>query len=245
MTTENRIDCPAMHKRSNSYPFGERVPRTVQMLKTVTPDPMPGIGLAYIKGSVPIASAGQSYHEWTNSHGAVSAVMPDGERLGLRPAEFEVDTWNNLCAHPDADEAYDLLAATSLEAGERIDALEKECDTLRNAYARAGEREHVLRLQLTEANDLLKKLADIDMSAIDFDHDHWQYLLGEVSLQLHTTEDWRMNPCKQGHRDVGAAGGSAHCYQCGEEIVAATTQIAFEQWNATHPAASTEPEVKP
>lgn len=102
MTRENRIDCPAMHKRSNNYPFGERVPRTVRMLKTVTPDPMPGIGLAYIKGSVPIAIAGQSYHVWTNSHGAVSAVMPDGERLGLRPAEFEVDTWHELSPAPSA-----------------------------------------------------------------------------------------------------------------------------------------------
>lgn len=50
-------------------------------------------------------------------------------------------------------------------------------------------------------------------------------------------EDWRMNPCKQGHRDVGAAGGVAHCYTCDERITAATTQEAFEQWNATHPAA--------
>ncbi len=50
-------------------------------------------------------------------------------------------------------------------------------------------------------------------------------------------DDWRMNPCKQGHRDVGAAGGIAQCYQCGEKIKAETTQAAFEQWNATHPAA--------
>jgi hypothetical protein len=48
-------------------------------------------------------------------------------------------------------------------------------------------------------------------------------------------EDWRMNPCKQGHRDVGAAGGIAHCYTCDEKIEAATTQEAFERWNATHP----------
>ncbi|KIQ56457.1 hypothetical protein [Pseudomonas fluorescens] len=49
-------------------------------------------------------------------------------------------------------------------------------------------------------------------------------------------EDWHMNPCKQGHGDVGAAGGVAHCYACDEKIEAATTQEAFEQWNATHPA---------
>jgi hypothetical protein len=48
-------------------------------------------------------------------------------------------------------------------------------------------------------------------------------------------DDWRMNPCKQGHRDVGAAAGIAHCYQCDEKIEAATTQEAFERWNATHP----------
>ena len=48
-------------------------------------------------------------------------------------------------------------------------------------------------------------------------------------------DDWRMNPCKQGHRDVGAAGGVAHCYQCDEKIEAATTQEAFERCNATDP----------
>ena len=47
--------------------------------------------------------------------------------------------------------------------------------------------------------------------------------------------DWRMNPCKKGHRDVGAVGGVAHCYQCDEKIEAATTQEAFERWNASHP----------
>ncbi|WP_434590181.1 hypothetical protein M1D58_09735 [Pseudomonas sp. R4-76] len=48
-------------------------------------------------------------------------------------------------------------------------------------------------------------------------------------------DDWHMNPCKQGHRDVGAAGGVAACNQCDEKIEAATTQEAFERWNASHP----------
>lgn len=100
MPTENQIDCPALHERSSSYPFGDRVPRTVRMLKTVTPDPMPGIGLSYIKGEAPVAQVGQTYHVWTNSHGAVSAVMDDGTRLGLRPAEFEVDSWHQLATEP-------------------------------------------------------------------------------------------------------------------------------------------------
>ncbi|MEX6663206.1 hypothetical protein [Pseudomonas sp. W2-17] len=49
-------------------------------------------------------------------------------------------------------------------------------------------------------------------------------------------EDWHMNPCKQGHGDVGACGGKAFCHTCDETITATTTQEAFEQWNATHPA---------
>ena len=49
MPIENEIDCPALHKRSSSYPFGDRVPRTVRILKTVTANPMRGVGLAYIK----------------------------------------------------------------------------------------------------------------------------------------------------------------------------------------------------
>ncbi|WP_323115424.1 hypothetical protein [Pseudomonas guariconensis] len=100
MPTENKIDCPALHQRSDIYPFGDRVPRTVRMLKTVTADPMPGIGLAYIKGDAPVAKEGQTYPVWTNSHGAVTAVMEDGARLGLRPAEFEVDSWHHPAAGP-------------------------------------------------------------------------------------------------------------------------------------------------
>jgi hypothetical protein len=96
MPTENRIDCPALHKRSNSYPFGDRVPCTVRMLKTVTADPMPVIGFAYIKGDIPICPENQIFPAWTNSHGAVAAVLPNGKHLGLRPAEFEVDTWHDI-----------------------------------------------------------------------------------------------------------------------------------------------------
>ncbi|MBP5055327.1 hypothetical protein [Pseudomonas chlororaphis] len=50
-------------------------------------------------------------------------------------------------------------------------------------------------------------------------------------------DDWRMNPCKQGHADVGAAGGVASCHQCGEKITARTTEEAFALWNSSHPKA--------
>lgn len=56
----------------------------------------------------------------------------------------------------------------------------------------------------------------------------------EPDASTEKDDDWRMNPCKQGHRDVGAAGGVAACNQCDEKIEASTTQEAFERWNATH-----------
>jgi hypothetical protein len=100
MPTENRIDCPALHKRSKSYPFGDRVPRTVKMFTTVVADPMPGITSALLQGDGPICPEGQIFPVWTNSHGAVAAVLPDGKHLGLRPAEFEVETWHDLAPAP-------------------------------------------------------------------------------------------------------------------------------------------------
>jgi hypothetical protein len=73
-----------------------------------------------------------------------------------------------------------------------------------------------------------------DVEPNDLEHDQ---VLTEMREFLSPKDsDWRMNPCKKGHRDVGAAGGIAHCYTCDEKITAATTQEAFEQWNATHPA---------
>jgi len=102
MPTENRIDCPALHKRSKSYPFGDRVPRTVKMFTTVVADPMPGITSALLQGDGPICPEGQIFPVWTNSHGAVAAVMPDGKHLGLRPSEFEVYTWHDLSPAPAA-----------------------------------------------------------------------------------------------------------------------------------------------
>ncbi|WP_223508810.1 MULTISPECIES: DUF4406 domain-containing protein [unclassified Pseudomonas] len=95
MSMEPEIDCPALHKRAKGYPFGERVPRTVRMVKTVTADPMPVIGYSYIKGAVPTAVISQTFRVWTNSHGAVAAVMLDGQHLGLKPGEFEVASWHD------------------------------------------------------------------------------------------------------------------------------------------------------
>lgn len=71
-------------------------------------------------------------------------------------------------------------------------------------------------------------------NGMKFCHSCGNHLVVEVA-EPEQDNDWRMNPCKQGHRDVGAAGGVAHCYTCDEKIEAATTQEAYERWNATHP----------
>ncbi len=78
---------PALRFRSKSYPplFAGRVPRRIKMVITVRPD-FPASGRP--------AVAGDCYEAWTNSHGAVAAVLPDGN-LGVKPSEFEVTEWVN------------------------------------------------------------------------------------------------------------------------------------------------------
>ncbi|MEA1029468.1 hypothetical protein T3A99_12910 [Pseudomonas sp. N-137] len=73
-------------------------------------------------------------------------------------------------------------------------------------------------------------------NGMNFCHSCGKHLVVEVDGP-ELDDDWHMNPCKQGHRDVGASGGVAACNQCDEKIEAATTLEAFERWNETHPAA--------
>jgi hypothetical protein len=57
---------------------------------------MPGIGFAFCKNQMPpVAVIGRVLPVWTNSYGAVAAVFEDGEKLGLKPGEFEIVEWHN------------------------------------------------------------------------------------------------------------------------------------------------------
>jgi hypothetical protein len=85
------IDCPALHARAKDYPFGDRVPRTVRLKTTVTTD---AIVRLVSPEHVAVAPVGFTYPVWTNSYGAVSAVFPDGSKLGLKPHEFEIVDWH-------------------------------------------------------------------------------------------------------------------------------------------------------
>ena len=70
-----------------NYPerFNDRVPKTIKMLCRVTVE-FP------IRMSTPdsVAERHAEYPAWTNRHGAVSAILPNGDKLGLMPNEFEV-----------------------------------------------------------------------------------------------------------------------------------------------------------
>lgn len=82
---------PAQYVRETKkgYPFGNRYPVRIRMLKTARTDTL----LSLAQGRQLVAKAGEEYPAWTNSFGAVSAVFLDGEKLGLYPSEFEVVEW--------------------------------------------------------------------------------------------------------------------------------------------------------
>lgn len=80
------MSSPAFTERSEHYPehWKGQVPTVVGMLKTVRSELPPCMG------PVLVAAAEDIFPVWVNSHGAVSAVFPDGSRLGLKPMEFVV-----------------------------------------------------------------------------------------------------------------------------------------------------------
>lgn len=66
----------------------DRVPKRVLMIRTALPDHILALVNPKLRGLA--AVKGQDYHVWVNRHGAVSAVLSGGHRLGLYPSEFEV-----------------------------------------------------------------------------------------------------------------------------------------------------------
>lgn len=79
-----------------AYPanFRGRVPLKVKLAKTVTPDLMDLAPILGIKKDT-VALKDCEYYVWVNSYGAVSAILENGERLGLLPSEFDVTEWHS------------------------------------------------------------------------------------------------------------------------------------------------------
>jgi hypothetical protein len=80
----------------SDYPakFRGRVPLKVIVAKNVTPDLMEFKKELRIKDDT-ICLKDNEYYVWVNSYGAVSAILPNGERLGLLPSEFDVTEWHS------------------------------------------------------------------------------------------------------------------------------------------------------
>ena len=81
-----RMDYPAKYRG--------RVPLKVVVAKNVTPDLMVFKEELGIKDDT-ICLKDKEYYVWVNSYGAVSAILPNGERLGLLPSEFDVTEWHS------------------------------------------------------------------------------------------------------------------------------------------------------
>jgi hypothetical protein len=79
-------DSPAIVRRSNAYPFGERVPSTVLMLRTCVPAAPLGISAE----QYPIAYIGMRYPCFVESNGELAAILPRGQLMHVPHDAFMV-----------------------------------------------------------------------------------------------------------------------------------------------------------
>ena len=79
-----------------AYPanYRGRVPLKVKVAKTVRPDLIELAPILGIKKDT-ICLKDNEYFVWVNSYGAVSAILENGEKLGLIPSEFDVTEWHS------------------------------------------------------------------------------------------------------------------------------------------------------
>ena len=82
----------ALREKSDFYPpaWYDRVPLKVEMAKTVTSD-LPAF---FQTKPQTIAHRGHQYYVTCNRHGALAAILPNGEKLGIKPYEFVVIAWH-------------------------------------------------------------------------------------------------------------------------------------------------------
>ncbi len=97
MTKEELIkkaqESPALTIKSKlAYPFGDKVPLMVKVKVSVVSD----LPTALASKVSPVCLAGMRYYVWVNSYGAVSAILENGEMLGLKLGEFEIIEWHPL-----------------------------------------------------------------------------------------------------------------------------------------------------
>ena len=91
---------PALTHQSKLYPanYRGRVPRKIKMAKTLYPDEIEGISLGK-PGTM--LELNMVYECWVNSHGAVAGYCDNGEKLGVKPGEFDVVEWHETKTQND------------------------------------------------------------------------------------------------------------------------------------------------
>ena len=89
---------PALTQQSKGYPanYRGRVPKKIKMAKTLYPDEVCGISLGK-PGTM--LELDQVYDCWVNIHGAVAGWCDNGEKLGVKPGEFDVVEWHETKPH--------------------------------------------------------------------------------------------------------------------------------------------------
>lgn len=86
------MSSPALTGLSEHYPADRhgKVPLKIKMSCTAKSD----LPMFIQRNTDTVAYAGEEYFVWCNSHGAMSAILPNGEKLGIRPSECEIIEWH-------------------------------------------------------------------------------------------------------------------------------------------------------
>jgi hypothetical protein len=84
---------PALKELSDIYPPNRhgKVPLKIKMACTVKSD----LPFFMQPKNDMVAHKYEEYFVWCNSHGAMSAILPNGEKLGIRPSECEIVEWHS------------------------------------------------------------------------------------------------------------------------------------------------------
>lgn len=87
--TSQALKWKSDRKGSSAYParFEGKVPLKIRMNKTVNSS------FVFLEKKLK-AFYSQEYYCHVNSFGAVSAILEDGEKLGVKPDEFQVIEWH-------------------------------------------------------------------------------------------------------------------------------------------------------
>lgn len=86
------MSSPALKELSEIYPPNRRgkVPLKIKMACTVKS----GLPIFIQPKQDMVAYKDQEYFVWCNSHGAMSAILPNGEKLGIKTSECEIIEWH-------------------------------------------------------------------------------------------------------------------------------------------------------